>query len=226
MTSNFGRYVSGFSKTHMLVLALTTRRAAVCLAHLSGTSYLWHSLGADSCHNASLHLEMGVLDWHPAHADYPQGQDDPTQFSNETCGRAHPASSHPPRSAPSSHSETSLHETLAAPICADALLLAGCKRRPSRDPCESPDPKQARLADPGTGQSPGQDPLAPSPGPRFLGRPVQVNPIDHIFQFHKVCCISAVLSSLLPSMPTICGAAWYVTSLLDLWICNPLDTSP
>ncbi|KAK9834239.1 hypothetical protein WJX84_003552, partial [Apatococcus fuscideae] len=120
----------------------------------------------------------------PDAASY-KGQDDPTQFSNETCGRAHPACSHAPRSAPSSHSETSSHETLAAPLHADAALLAGCKRRPSRDPSESPDPKQARLADPGTGQSLGQDPLSPSPGPRFLGQPVQVNPIDHIFQFHK-----------------------------------------
>lgn len=136
--------------------------------------------------------------WQPpdAHAGHPQGQDDPTQFSNETCGRVHPACSHPPRSAPSSHSGTSSHETLVAPIRADAMLLAGCKRRPSRDPHESPDPKQARLADTGAGQSSGQDPLAPSPGPRFLGQPVQVNPIDHIFQFHKVCHAPLIASSI------------------------------
>lgn len=116
-----------------------------------------------------------------------QDQDDPAQFSNETCGPAHSQAS---RVAASSHSSASPPASPAATIHeVQQDQLTGSKRRSRPAPAALPDPKHPRkmyASGRNGGHVPGQDPLAPSPGSRFLGRPVQVNPIDHIFQFHKV----------------------------------------
>ncbi len=124
---------------------------------------------------------------------YAQDQDDPAQFSNETCGPAHSISSQAARVAATGHPSSSPSATSAA-TSHEVQQLAGSKRRSTHTHATLPDPKHPRklhTSSANGGHVPGQDPLSPSPGARFLGQPVQVNPIDHIFQFHKVLRISS-----------------------------------
>ncbi|KAK9866277.1 hypothetical protein WJX84_001775 [Apatococcus fuscideae] len=118
-----------------------------------------------------------------------KGHDDPSQFSNQTCGPAHPISSQAaPKPCSSRLESRSSGMPATAGVHSNSTSLAGCKRGSCEEPSECPVAKQARTenAHDKTGsQQLGQAPLAPLPGPRFLGRTVQVNPIDHIFQFHK-----------------------------------------